>query len=280
MTQFIAGVKAQDGTAQSTITNIVSAMLTRIRNQYTTFQSVGQTTMTQFIAGVKSQETAATDATGAIVSACASEAASYSDSFYSAGQDCTIGFANGISSYTWYAEAKAAAMADAAYNSAKAALDEHSPSKKFFEIGHFGVLGFANAFIAGLSTARTVGGDLATTALDSFKASLSRIGEVLDGGVDYQPRITPVLDLSNIREGVGQLNAMVSRNQAVTVSNSIASRKAGSTSSGVSESSIPVVGNTYNYTQNIHSPKAISTIEVYRQTKNLISVKEGGLTKA
>ena len=34
-------------------------------------------------------------------------------------------------------------------------------------------------------------------------------------------------------------------------------------------------GNTYNFTQTNNSPKALSRWEIYRQTKNLISVAKG-----
>jgi hypothetical protein len=37
------------------------------------------------------------------------------------------------------------------------------------------------------------------------------------------------------------------------------------------------VVNNYNYTQNITSPKAVSQLETYRQTKNLLSLTRGAL---
>ena len=39
--------------------------------------------------------------------------------------------------------------------------------------------------------------------------------------------------------------------------------------------SVPVAGNNYTFTQNNYSPKALSRIEIYRQTKNQFSALKG-----
>lgn len=132
----------------------------------------------------------------------------YNLQFYSFGKNVVMGFVNGISENTYKAEAKARAMAAKAAAAAKAALNEHSPSKVFHEIGSFAGLGFVNGLDAYQSSAYSSGAEVATYAKKGLSEAINRVANYIDGDMDMQPTIRPVLDLSEVSNGVGAINGM------------------------------------------------------------------------
>lgn len=129
--------------------------------------------------------------------------------FVDAGKNLVAGFASGIEDNTWIAEAKARVMAEAALRAAKETLDINSPSRKFYEVGEFAGEGLSNALSDYESKAYGSGSSLAESAMSGLKKAISKIKEMVENGIDGQPTIRPVLDLSNISEGVGTIGNML-----------------------------------------------------------------------
>ena len=106
---------------------------------------------------------------------------------------------------------------------------------------------------------------------------MSKISDYINSDMDTQPTIRPVLDLSNVQSGTRQINAMFSRTQAMSISSGMnRAASSGNQNGGFQDSS----GATYNYfTQNNYSPKALSRVEIYQQTKNQFSAMKGTVSK-
>ena len=272
MIKFIGGVKSKDLEARQTFTNIVSGCLTAIRNKLGEFETVGRDSMIKFIGGVKSKEeevkTAFTGNLGNTVSAIRDK---YND-FYQTGAYLVEGFAKGINDNTYQAEAKAKAMAAAAAEAAKKELDEHSPSKVGYHIGDFFGLGFVNGIKNYAETAYDVSADMASSAKTGLSDAISKVKDVIDGKIDSQPAIRPVLDLTDVETKSHRLNALLSRSQALSISTGMrVAQERELQNEGENRNS---TGNNYNFTQNNYSPKALSRTEIYRQTKNQFSAYE------
>lgn len=141
----------------------------------------------------------------------------YRTSFYNAGCHVVNGFTSGISENTFKAEAAARTMAQSALNAAKKALDEHSPSKEFYSVGDFAGLGFVNALFDYVPVANKAGYNVGESARDGLNSAINKISAVINSDVDVQPTIRPVLDLSNIRSGVGSINDMLAIGSSVGV---------------------------------------------------------------
>lgn len=272
MVKLIAGVRSQDSSARMAFTNIISACLTVIKNKYAEFTSTGRECMVKFIAGVRSKDGELRTAFTTTLSGAITSIKDYYGEFKSAGSYLVDGFCNGISENTWKAEAKARAMAAAAAEAAEDELDEHSPSKRFYGIGNFAGVGFINALIDNVSKAGKAGREIAKSSIDGLNDVISRIADYVDADMDVQPTIRPVLDLSAVEAGTGRLNTLFSRNQALSVSTGMNERISEmEVQNGESSSA----GNTYQFTQNNYSPKALSRIDIYRQTKNQFSAMKG-----
>lgn len=274
MVKLIAGVRSQDSSARLAFTNIISACLTVIKNKYAEFTSTGRECMVKFIAGVKSKDSELRTAFTTTLSGSVTAIKDYYSQFKSAGSYLVDGFCDGISENTWKAEAKAKAraMAAAAAEAAEDELDEHSPSKRFYGIGNFAGVGFINALIDNVSKAGKAGREIARSSIDGLNDIISKIADYVDADMDVQPTIRPVLDLSAVEAGTGRLNTLFSRNQALSVSTGMNDRVS---EMEVQNGESSPTGNTYQFTQNNYSPKALSRIDIYRQTKNQFSAMKG-----
>lgn len=272
MTNFISGIRTGDASARSAFVAIVSGCLTAIRNKFYEFNTVGQTTMTNLIAGIRTKNQLAKDAFIQIINSCLTAIRNKYTDFYNAGKYLVEGFAAGITANTYMAEARARAMARAAAAAAEAELDINSPSKVGYRIGGFFGMGFVNSLIDYTDKSYDAGAFVAKSAKEGLRNAVSKIGDFIENGIDSQPTIRPLLDLSDVTEGAGRLSALLSRNQAMKISAGMEHEGTGIVQNG---GTTPTSGNNYNFTQNNYSPKALSRIDIYRQTKNQFSALKG-----
>ena len=271
MIKLIAGVKSKDYETRNAFVNILSSCLTAIANKYPEFQNAGMQCMIKFIAGVKKKAEEVKTAFTGNLNASVTAIRDYHDQFKQAGTYLVKGFADGISENTYRAEAKARAMARAAAEAAEDELDEHSPSRVGYHIGDFFGLGFVNAIGTYAVKAYNASAEMADSAKTGLGNAIAKVKDMIDNGVDGQPTIRPILDLSDVEEKSHRLNTLFSRSQALTVSTGIAAARGRNLQN---EDTNPNTGNAYNFTQNNYSPKALSRTEIYRQTKNQFSAME------
>ena len=164
---------------------------------------------------------------------------------------------------------------DAMYDALRAAnraLEIRSPSRKFGEVGRYSILGMAN----GLRDYAYLASDEAEIAgismLNTLRNTIAGISDAINDNIDTQPTIRPVLDLTDLADGTKQLNTLFSRNQAVSISAGLQRRSTVTDDSD--DISSNKAGNVYQFTQNNYSPKALSRVEIYRQTKNQFSAMQ------
>lgn len=271
MIKLIVGIKSKDYETRNAFVNILSSCLTAIANKYPEFQNAGMQCMIKFIAGIKEKAEEVKTAFTGNLNASVTAIRDYHEQFKQAGAYLVEGFADGISENTYRAEAKARAMARAAAEAAEDELDEHSPSRVGYHIGDFFGLGFVNAIGTYAVKAYNASADMAKSAKTGLGNAIAKVKDMIDNGVDTQPTIRPILDLSDVEEKSHRLNTLFSRSQALTVSTGIAASRGQDLQN---EDTNPNTGNSYNFTQNNYSPKALSRTEIYRQTKNQFSAME------
>lgn len=178
------------------------------------------------------------------------------------GADLIRGLANGISNNSTIAITAVSKTANLVVAAAKKAFNSHSPSRVFEEIGKFDDQGLANGLIKYSYLAYNAANDMAEETLAGFNNGYSGISSVIDWD-DLNPVISPTLDLTEVTDGVQQLNSMIDETAEAKVGFDAYSDQ--------NESAEPrMVFNQYN-----NSPKALDRIEIYRQTKNLISTSKG-----
>lgn len=186
------------------------------------------------------------------------------------------GMTGGLASKVKDVAAKARELADKAVNAAKNFLGINSPSKVFEEIGDWTGEGFIigmDSRVDGVTKSAT---GMGSSALSAMKSSMSSLGKDLDGSMDVTPRITPVLDLTGVRKESKLISGLMSnqtidpeasRNRANSIRN-----QQGVSSSRDLEVAKDGALREINFYQTNTSPKALSEVEIYRQTKNAMSI--------
>ena len=277
LSSIISIVNTRKSGVISVFVVMVGNVLTTLNGKLPNFQTFGQLTVKYMVMGIRSQAGLPIVAFGEIITDALSSIIIRNIEFYDAGRDMAAGFANGISANTFLAEAKAAEMAAAAARAARRELDEHSPSKVGYEIGDFFGVAFVGAISDYADKSYRAGAEMGTKARIGLTEAVSKISDYINSDMDTQPTIRPVLDLSNVQSGTRQINAMFSRTQAMSINaNMNRAHTSGNQNGGFQDGS----GATYNYfTQNNYSPKALSRVEIYRQTKNQFSAMKGTVSK-
>ena len=210
MTAFSSGVKANQSQVNSSARTMIDGMATTMRSKTPMFHAIGATLMMKFVSGMRSQNSSiSSSATGALSHA-ASRLRSYYGSFRSSGAFVASGFAAGIRSGIQAAANAAAQMASAASTAARKNLKVASPSKVFKKIGGYVSQGFAIGISNYASMVQRSVGKMTNTAVDTSNKAMTRILEAVNGSVDSQPSIRPVVDLSEAKTGIHALNAMLS----------------------------------------------------------------------
>lgn len=166
-----------------------------------------------------------------------------------------------------------------AKNALNAALDFlgiNSPSKVFEEqVGKQISAGAAVGIDKNAYLVEEAVVNMGSNALDTMKDTISGLSKVIDGPVDLTPRITPVLDLSLIRKDAETIGSMF-RTTPISLEGTIRSAK--DASAGFEDNRQTTADNDADsrggdtiYNQYNTSPKALSSAEIYRQTKNQLS---------
>jgi hypothetical protein len=101
----------------------------------------------------------------------------------------------------------------------------------------------------------------------------------INGEVECEPTITPVIDMSKFNSGLAQIKNKLANTGVLNVATNNAKAQEVSRSingdSGVQNGTAKTAaGNVFNYTQNNYSPKPLSRIDIYRQTQNQFSTME------
>lgn len=197
------------------------------------------------------------------------------DDFEDVGEDCVEGFIDGLSDSYLMRRVRDAAE-DLAYEAKRAAereLDINSPSRVFRAIGQFSGEGYVLGLEDWFRASELAGEGLADKAINSLDGSMSAINDSMSALGDLNPVITPMVDLTNVIDAANTIGAMFA-SAIIGTSNSASSIgsviRTGSVSNSEEEfqNDDSSGGNTYNFIQNNTSPKSLSRIDIYRQTKN------------
>lgn len=191
-------------------TNFATGYSEAISSLASTFTTSGETAISSYNTGMSNKRTNATVTARSIASACVNAIRLWYVHFKNAGSYVVQGFVAGMSSQEALQSAYDAGykLGEQAEKGTKDATKESSPSKVFYQRGWYCVLGFVNSFYDGLTSSEIAGKDLAYSAIDGASFALKRASDILDSDLELQPTIRPVIDLSNVQNGVNTLNGI------------------------------------------------------------------------
>ena len=200
------------------ITSMTEACLNVIRNKYSQFTQVGSSMVQNIVNGIDSIKGNASNCIDSICIECSTVMTNYYSKFYSAGVYLVSGLASGIRNGESDVISAATEVASSAIDAAKKKLKIHSPSRAFYEIGDYAGQGFINALNDFAYKSKMAGEYLADSSISGLSKSISGSADAASGDIDGQPTIRPILDLSDVENGMSAINTMFSQNEAMKIS--------------------------------------------------------------
>ena len=128
------------------------------------------------------------------------------------GANYTLGVKSGIQENARYVieeVQKLAAQVNGAMTGPKG-FDESSPSKVSAEIGMFYDKGLANGIANNAGLVTKASETMTGKVVASIRSTSSQINSFFDNGINLNPTISPVLDLSNLQNGMNNVNGLFS----------------------------------------------------------------------
>ena len=152
------------------------------------------------------------------------------DKFREIGTNIMRGLIDGIASKEGDLKTKVESIANTITGKFQKALQIHSPSRIMARLGGFVTEGLAIGIEGNTELVANASENLASTAISGLKDAIKAATNLTDLGIDINPTITPVLDLSNIEAGSTQLDKLTNgwNNVGISTSSTLASSAANS----------------------------------------------------
>ena len=193
MTSLAGGLRLGLGECTTAAKEVIQGVCDELGNPTSVdIPGAGTSVVNKFAEGIKNNIVTATGAVEQLMSSAIQGLQGHYNDFYQAGVNLAEGFASGISTSAYKAKIEAAAMANAAASAAKAALDEHSPSKVMMRIGEYAGEGFVNGLTAYSDYSYNAG----TTLAESVVEGISTLKGVYDSFTDLDTVYTEFTELT------------------------------------------------------------------------------------
>lgn len=205
------------------------------------------------------------------------------DKLYHVGVDIMNGLWNGLKAVWNKIKGWIEGAADFIKSNFTDKLGLTSPSKVMHEVGlnimrglHYGMQEEwkeLEAWMDGLDPSKNIG--------DSMSNALSMAAAQISNMEDFNPTITPVLDLTQIAADASRIGDLIQTSDKLVPSYSlnqarvIARQQNAPTDTSSTETTLP---QGINFEQNIYSPTQLSTSDIYKQTRNQITIAKEELS--
>lgn len=262
-TSISEGLQKGDSDIKRTAGLLMTTILNEIHIQYENFRTSGYNLTEELRAGLRLGQDSVKN-TARDIALAASKAINGTYSYFvNAGRHLTAGLNEGIKNGEGSVVDAAASLANNMAAAMKNNLKIESPSKVAAEIGKYFDLGLVMGMENYSDKIYNTAVELSDKTLEGVSSSIDRIYEVIDA--DLNPVITPMINLDYVKKGVDDINSMFN---AKTLNASSELQNGAEVDSS---------GTNISFTQINNSPKALSRIEIYRQTRNQIAQLKGAL---
>ena len=206
-TGFASGIKSGMGTCKAAVTALALASIAAIAAKVPLFKPYGASAGTYYALGILSKKSAATAAGSSIASASVDGAKSKNVSAKGAGIGLGDKMVDGVKSREDAAYRAGARLAEKAIQGFKDKWKKNDPTK---DLSNIAPTGNSPGVVKASKDAYSAGSKIGGGAVEGLKKAVEIAKDILDEGIDINPTITPVLDLSQIQNGVGALNGLIS----------------------------------------------------------------------
>ena len=228
---MIDGISNMIGKAKEKITELADKVLTAICDFFgikkpenaNEFLNLGKTIILKFNAGIygmiEKAKSMVTDFAKKVLDAVCKffgvETPGSVGELYSIAKDLINGFIEGVYDKVNDAIYAVGEFCDDVIQKCKNVFGVASPSKVFMAIGAFLDEGLAIGIEKNVDGVTDATENMGNMAIDSLSSAISSITDIIDGMIDYDPTIRPVLDVSGIADGVSTIDGMLSSNRTM-----------------------------------------------------------------
>lgn len=204
---FANGLLSDPKQVQNSAVELGGTAFGALNEQDQEFADAGENNSDQYITGIDSNNDDAKYA-GDTLGNSAVSGLNGVTGFYEAGRDSSDGYINGLLSRTNDIADAAASVVANALESARDAIDSHSPSRKYYALGEDS----GEGYILGAKSKSTAINDtlstLALDAMDAFYAGISRANMAANTDIVVTPKISPVMDMNHMYGDLDYLGSL------------------------------------------------------------------------
>lgn len=205
---YVNSIRAGTNAAASAARTVSNSVSNALKAGAGAAKSAGTSLVNGFTSAIRSGSGGARGAASSVASNAAGGFSGYSA--WWAGYNLSSGFASGIRSGSYLASAAASAVASAALSAIKSRAREASPSKITRQYGEW----FTEGWIIGIMSLRDESAEAAEeigkNAVDTIGAFAKALSNGVDMSLDYNPTITPIVDLDNVKAAGGYIDQIMS----------------------------------------------------------------------
>ena len=251
------------------------------------FNLAGNDLMSEMVAGLDSQAPNAATSAGNAAQQGAQAVKPYQSQWVSAGRYLMLGLVKGIQEKAPDAARAAGAAGKAAVTALQTAIQQGSPSKLTYQSGKFFDEGFINGMKALTYKIGSVAAAAGNKAVSELTSAVARISNLVDDISDsnWNPKITPVVDLANVSNSVRSIDTMLTSSEAIKLAGSANVQMTDNTTElqdyGVRVNNSDVVRAISSLSEDIEDLKeAMRHLRVYMDTGALVGEIRDPIDKA
>ena len=222
MEVFSGGLEDTKDTAVNAVNKVLSAMKDKIKSYNSIFTAHGVDLVQAIANGIASRGYLVHN-TAYAVSAQGAIGVSYaSNDFYNNGINLGMGLVRGINAMRSSVYWNAYYLGQEAVRGERDGQQSHSPSKATEQSGIWLGQGLINGIRKIGDKVKRAGSDMGKGASKAINDSISTVRNLIDDSFDTAPTISPVVDLSNVRESANTINALLNDTSLIPRENLIA----------------------------------------------------------
>ena len=203
---FVNGFEKNKSTAKTSASDLADSVLKGLEKAEKNAKDSATKAINEFLKAFTDQQQTAYNK-GVLVGQKAVDGLK-ANNFYNVGVYAMQGYINGMNDMYWRVYNAAYNVSAGAVKAARIAMQEKSPSRVMREIGAYGGEGMALGFEDSSSLVDSSASKMAKTAIQAVAKSLSTMRGIIDDDLEIQPVITPVLDASQIQNGIDTINGI------------------------------------------------------------------------
>lgn len=231
-----AGISGSTNVVETALSTMLETMFLHTQNDpnmlsgspsraYATF---GESITTGIALGIDRSQLAATSSISRLLGVMHGRFSIAKENFKVFGINLVVGLVNGINSNLQVAYDAGAKLATTVEKGFTDTEKIESPSKVFMDLARYIPIGVARGIEDGSGVAYDSVVYMSSELLKAMQTSMARVATIADDEFEFSPRITPVVDMSNISAASRSMNGVFSGNYSMSagVSNAVTRRLA------------------------------------------------------